>query len=347
MRFREVGRWSGLLLAVLVHASCSVPARTGWEAQLRGELVDVADRFDVGAKILSGFAPLSPEAMLSTGDELLFGVSLENGDRSRTWYLRLRVVALEIGHGLQGRQQTAFERRVKPHPERARRIHEEQLAAWQAFQQMEPGDFRKFECARICVDAFDADAQPLASAETTVVLASLQDIHAACLAGSRQQSRMRGRVALGDEADMLELDDNEHVDVMRVADGVGSCRLLFRLLQTNPVTRDIFYEVIALPTLWSIVSTMRIRAGMTADFFAAERVESSTYPTARRPLWSVPVTVLLNKQPALYAFLIAGPDGAPDGAAAGVFGIVGRHPTDERRRVFVQLLASRCAGREK
>lgn len=344
MLLRNVLRSSCSLIVALVIAACSVPPRTGWEPELRSGLRDVEERFGKGSELLSGLAPATTSAKLTAGDELVFGVSLENGDRVKTWYLRLRVLGLELGDGLGGRRQTGFERRVKPSPERARQLLEQNEKVWAMIRRMDTEGGRKLECVRICVDAFDADARPLESAETTVVLSSLRDIYASCLAGHRQRHRMRGRVALGDDAEVLELDDAAYDDVMVVAQGVGSSELLFELLQSNPVTRDILFEVIALPTLWSIVSTMRIRASMAVDFFEAEPVEPGTYRSAGRPLWSVPVTVLLNDQPALYAFLVAGPDGSPDGASAGVFALVGRHPTDDRRKVVVQLLASRRGG---
>jgi hypothetical protein len=332
-------RFAACCLAVWL-ASCTVPPRTGWERDLRAQLCDVADRFANGAAILSGMAPPTADAPLAPGDQLLFGVSLETGAGPRTWYLRLQVVALEVGDGIGGRRQTPFERRVRPSAERQRQLLEQSREVWQAFRAMDPAKRWQLPCPRIRVDAFDAHAAPLATAESLVTLSTLKALQASCLAGFRQRATMRGRVALGDDAETLQLSDEDHDDVMCVAEGVGVCELLFRVLQRNPVTRDILYEVVALPTLWSIVTSMKVRMALSVDFFAARRVPASVYEGHGHELWSVPLTLLLNDQPALYAFVVTGAGGAPDRAAAGVRAIVARHPTDERRRVHVQLLAS-------
>jgi len=53
----------------------------------------------------------------------------------------------------------------------------------------------------------------------------------------------------------------------------------------------------------------------------------------------VPVVLLLNGQPGFLASVVIGPSGSPDGAAAGIHGLVARHPSDERRRVVVRMVA--------
>ena len=224
------------LLAALLLASCSAPPLTGWEPKLRDQLTDVAGRFEATPERVHGLAVASTDAALAAGDELLFGVLLEDGATQQIRYLRLHVLALERGHGLGGRRQTAFERRVRPQPEKARQIREQQAAAWNAMHSQPREASLSLRCARIRVDALHADGRMTHGAETTVVLAALEDMYDACLAGYRQRERMGGRVQLGDDADMLELDDEDYDDVVRVAAGVGSCELLFRLLQSNSVT---------------------------------------------------------------------------------------------------------------
>jgi hypothetical protein len=294
---------AGWLLAGLACAGCTVPSRTGWETRLRHRLGDVSQRFDAGRAILSGLAPAASSASERP---------LDVGDQL------LFGVALE-----RGATGTTWYLRIE-------------VAAIERHA-------GEVSWARIRVDAFDGEARALASADTWVAPSQLQWVYAACQAGARQQLRRRGREQRGDEGGVPPSTADAQADARCVALGAGACHLLFRLLRTNPVTRDILYEVVALPTLWSIVSTMRVKAGLTVDYLAAQRVDPANYPGAQRPLWSVPAVVLLNEQPALYAHLVVGPDGAPDGAAAGVFAIVGRHPSDERRKVFVQLIASRRA----
>jgi hypothetical protein len=59
----------------------------------------------------------------------------------------------------------------------------------------------------------------------------------------------------------------------------------------------------------------------------------------------VPVVLLLDDEPGFLARVIVGASGSPDGAAAGLHGIVARHPVDEDRRVLVRLVASHRGAR--
>lgn len=152
---------------------------------------------------------------------------------------------------------------------------------------------------------------------------------------------MRGRVALGRDAEMLELDDQQYDDVETAAQGVSACRRFFEILKSNPVTKSILFEVIALPTLWSMITNLGVDVAFEADIFAARPLASNRFTTTSRELWSTPLNLKLNDQPALLTRLVAGRSDSPNATAAGVFAIVGRHPSDPQRRVHVQLLGSR------
>jgi hypothetical protein len=128
-----------------------------------------------------------------------------------------------------------------------------------------------------------------------------------------------------------------------VADGVASCQSFFAILRQNPITKSILYEVIALPSLWSIVVNWGVRPGFRIDFAGAAPAVAGQGPAGHGDVSWLPMTVNLNDQPALLACLFVVP---PHGALAGVAGVValvGRHPTNPRRPLHVQLLASRRA----
>ncbi|MBL8754383.1 MAG: hypothetical protein JNK15_13860, partial [Planctomycetes bacterium] len=101
------------------------------------------------------------------------------------------------------------------------------------------------------------------------------------------------------------------------------------------------YEVIALPSLWSIVVNWGVRPGFGIDFAGAAPAAAGQGPVGQGNVAWLPMTIDLNDQPALLACLFVVPPHGALAGAAGVVALVGRHPTNPRRQVHVQLLASR------
>ncbi|MFO1077350.1 MAG: hypothetical protein U1E73_06440 [Planctomycetota bacterium] len=326
---------------------CAIEAPGGWEGALANTIRDDPDRFAAGKHILAGIAPPVPDGELAAGDEVLFGICLDVGARRTIWYLDVQVVAITNQRWLDLRSVPDFEDRVHADPERQRELDAAQARFRQTLGQRDLMDLAREEpVARIRVEAFDADGRSLDVGESEAIAWRLQrGLLPACTAGYRLRDVMRGRVALGRAAAPIELAGADYDAIKVVANGVASCELFFQILKQNPVTRRILYQVIALPTLWSMIRRLGVRATMDVDFFAACGVEGGRYPGTTRGLWSVPVAIRLNDQPAMLACLIAGPAGSPDGAVAGIFGIVGQHPGDPERRIAVQLLASRNGTR--
>ena len=56
------------------------------------------------------------------------------------------------------------------------------------------------------------------------------------------------------------------------------------------------------------------------------------------------MVLLLNGEPGFLARLIVGPSGSPDGAVAGVYGLIARHPSDASRQIVVRLVSTRRGG---
>jgi len=333
-------------VALLLAAAqgCAVQPELGWEASLERRMEDRTADFAHAPQILRDRDAVAPGADLIAGDEVLYGVCLDVHERRQIWYLRVVVLEVETKPWLYMREAQDFEARVHPDLARQRELRE---AAFEAEREMgrprQLSDFaRDLAIARIRVEAFDAAGVRLGSADSEEAVQRLRNgLFAACVAGHARRGIMGGRVAAGLDAPLLELDAAAYEDVQTVAEGVAACDGFFAILKTNPVTRKILFEVIALPTLWSMIKNFGVRPGFSIDFFAATPVEPRRFPAAGRELWSVPIVVQLNDQPALLARIIAGPSGSPDGAAAGVYGLVGQHPAERGRSVHIQLLGSR------
>lgn len=323
--------------------SCAVQAEPGWEGQLeqlvRPELLQ-------GAR--GAVARLPADADPAPGDRVELVITLDQAARTRTWRLAVTVDEVAMERAVDMRVVPDFELRVDPSPARQREI-ERRAAEHRARAPRDDLDDSSHDWAHdakvagLTVEAFGADGTSLGRAESTEILRRLRTgLLPACRAGYRQREVMRGRVAAGRQAAALILDDQAYADVQLVGAGVAICESLFRILQANPVTRQILSEVLELPSLWSIVTNWGVRVSFRADFFAAERVDPARFPGESRELWSVPLVVLLNGQPGFLARVVVGPSGSPDGAVAGIYGVIARHPSDASRRVVVR----RAEGRQ-
>jgi hypothetical protein len=323
---------------------CATHAELGWQDDLQQAIRDQSKLFDSAnfpAEFRTDQSLAAQRDGLHAGDELLYGICLHVGDTRKTWYLKIQVLDLLEKRQPHGRSCPAFEVRVRPGKAQLAERRKSSLAIWAALKSGE-AELATETKARIRVTAIDANGKILSTAESEESSTFLTNgLLPACKSGFAQRDVMRGRVALGRSAPILELDRKAFADVQAAACGVAACQSFFRTLRSNPATKDILYEVIALPSLWSVITNLGVNVSFEADFFAAERVRQGQLSNANRELWSVPCNLQLNGQPALLARIVAGPSGSPDAAAAGIFAIVGQHPSSPDRRLNVQLLGSR------
>lgn len=322
---------------------CAGAPEHGWEASLETVIEDRSADFAAAAQLLCGFDAVGDDAELHVGDTLLYGVRLDTGTAPRIWYLRVRVAAIHTRRWLEMREVAPFEDRLTTAKIREREAAESAARASGAQPPFDLEDlYQDAPVARLQVEAFDAAGASLGEAESEESLHRLRiGLWSACAAGHARRDLLRRLAEPSADGARIEVGEDEHADVAAVADGIASCRSFFAILRQNPVTQGILYEVIALPSLWSILVHFGVRAGFGIDFADVAQVPAERVPHATGLVWSVPMTIELNDQPALLARLLAAPPLGPAAGAAGVYGFVGRHPTDARRHVHVQLLASR------
>lgn len=332
----ELSAWLGVLPLLLL-AACATTPDADWQSQLAQRLaVDLARGANAPIALPADADPV-------VGDRVCYEVTLHDGDQRRTWQLELAIANVVVERLQTWRAMAEFELRLQPDEER-RRVRDAAAARAEPFdfEQWARTTERDVAVAGLVVAAFDGAGRNLGSAESALRVWFLREgLLPACRAGHRRRDLMRGRVAAGERAPMLTVDEATRADVATVASGVDLCRDLFRVLRSNPVTKQILWEVLALPSWWSMLTNWGVRITFEVDFFAVERIAPGTIAGESRELWSVPVVLRLNDQPGFFASVIVGPSGSPDGAAAGVYGLVARHPHDERRRVVVRMLSAR------
>jgi hypothetical protein len=323
----------------IVLCGCAVEPEPGWQTKLERQ---------IGAPSVvqgdtSALAAPAADDDPAAGDGVVFAVTLETGGSTKSWQVDVEVRVVAEQRVPDFRATRAFEQRVLPSEARQRQIEEKNAVFRGHIAAGTLDDLANATAiAGIRVEAFDAAGTSVGAGESSAIVARLQrGLLPACRAGHRQRELMLDRVAAGLDAPLIRIGDDAFDDVSVVGDGVALCEVFFRILHQNPVLRQILREVLALPSLWSILTNWGVRVTFSVDFFAAEPVDPARFPGETRELWSVPLVVLLNGQPGFLARVIVGPSGSPDGVVGGVYGIVARHPTNADRRVNVRLLSSR------
>jgi hypothetical protein len=333
---------SGLLLVFVVLSwGCAAQPAQGWEFELERQLEGRRDLFAGGAKILRGRADLDPTGSLRVGDEALYGVCLDVGGSRRIWYLHLRVLEVKVRRWMLSRRTLPYESRLRAVPAVSRARLPKTPEKFVSLDDL----LSDMRVAHIRAEVFDAEGRSHGAAASYIAAERLMNgLRPAARAGFAQQDLMRGRVALGRDAEIIRLGDltgEARRDLRTVTDGQAAIAGFFRVLKSNPATRDLLFQVVALPSLWSMITTLRIRASMSVDFFDSRPVADARFAAAGGGLWSFPLTLQLNQQPALIARVVVGQNGAPNGIAGGVYAVVGQHPRDSNRRIHLELIATR------
>lgn len=327
-----------VLLPLVLLAGCATALESDWQAKLEHRLAS-----DLAPPDPTAVPALPVDADPASGDRVCYAITLHDGARTKSWQLALTIGKVATQRLLEWRALSDFEQRVvvegteRDEPDVAEAAF---VPPPVDYEQLLREAGRDVAVAALHVEAFAGDGTHLGTGESSVQVERLRrGLLPACRAGHRHRERMRGRVAAGMQAPVLTVDAATAADLQTVAIGVDACASFFRLLQCNPVTRQILGEVLALPSLWSILTHWGVRITFQIDFFAAERLDPAQFPGETRELWSVPVVLLLNGQPGFLASVVIGPSGSPDGAAAGIYGLVAQHPSDAERRVVVRMAA--------
>lgn len=329
-------------LATLLMAACTTVGAdvAGWPERLRPRLEALA--------AAPPSAPAAQSVALAEGDGVTFEIVLETGGHTRRWQLCVDYYGGEQRKSLAGHAVQPFELRVVPGVARQLEMEAQQAAFREQDLDLEQlfAQIPRTPHAFLRVEAHDATGSSVGVANSALPVQLLErGLLDACRAGHRQRHAMRGRVAAGRDAELLRLSDAGYDDVLTVGRGADTCMKFVRTLQLNPVTRDILFEVLRLPSWWSILTNWGVRVTFEVDFFAAERCASSE--TSSEELWSVPLVLKLNDQPAMHALVLVGASDGPAGVAAGIRGIVAQHPSDADRCVHVRRTAMRRGPRSE
>lgn len=116
----------------------------------------------------------------------------------------------------------------------------------------------------------------------------------------------------------------------------------FNLAQSTPGLRDIVFKIINLPSAWSLVKS---GGKLAPDLnFIGTRVRRMDVPgPGNRPRLLFPVSLDLNKQPALNCLLAVTSTEPPLTTVAGILELYAFPPDNDSRFAVIQVLSARCA----
>jgi hypothetical protein len=119
----------------------------------------------------------------------------------------------------------------------------------------------------------------------------------------------------------------------------------FEVVQNTPGLSDIFFEIVDLPSAWSLIRNAGIksvgihflRKGITASKAAPWGLPDSA------PIYHLPLALELNHQTALnLTFVVTSPN-PPLLACAGVVGLLAEKPDDPQKYLTLRVLSARAA----
>jgi hypothetical protein len=119
----------------------------------------------------------------------------------------------------------------------------------------------------------------------------------------------------------------------------GSQPALLSYLQTvhsTPGLQDILAKLVKLPSAWSLAR----HGGVSSVAFQwkPDRIE-----LGKKRMYTVPMVLEVNKQPALHLVLIVAKPQPPILSSAGIISLVARRPGDEETILMLQLMSARLA----
>ena len=116
----------------------------------------------------------------------------------------------------------------------------------------------------------------------------------------------------------------------------------FEVVRNSPGLSDIFFEVVDLPSAWSLLRNAGIRnVGLRFDKGAGQTEATSWGLPESAPARHFPMVLDLNDQRALnLRFVVTSPD-PPLLACAGVIGMLAEHPTDKDKYLTLRIVSAR------
>lgn len=280
----------------------------------------------IAAQLLVGFDPTDGSG-LAEGDRALFRVALHEGvEQTGEWFLRLTakgVTARSLAAPAQADAVVWIENDDGSHSPHLGFIGLSRPGDGDGEGAIDPEtDFGEAICP-VEVEVFDRSGKLLGSHLEHVVRQHLENGFAtACEASASQDG------SLSEDTERQQAD--AHVALVA----------FLGVIRKNEQLRDIFWQILRLPTLWSIITNFGVRIRVAPQFGDAEPSPAGANPQPMQA-WNLPLQVLGNTSPVLLCNLQVVEPHSPRALCAGVVSMVVVRPGDPDTYLTMQLLAAR------
>ncbi|MCK6482776.1 MAG: hypothetical protein L6R00_01400 [Phycisphaerae bacterium] len=320
------------------------------------ELASLNDSaFAPRAAILDGFDAATNFDAWRVGDQVLFGVRLDDNARRHTWFIR---VELKTGLVTRGTKVTVMKAGELPPADAGSDAG--------LFVSLSPADGtsdagRTFTAPAWSFEfaATDADGRRRSvnrSNESIFVAIHVYDEHGRLIETAHAflpEADLRGglhracRMATASQpAAGAPLSDEQFAAMV---DAFAAMYAFTGVMTRTRNLEPIVWSVLPLPSIFSIIlSGGRVQLGFDAGFEKAI-VETRRFPGAGRgqSVYRVPVTMSINRIAAAACQMVLAPPDPPLHLCAGVVAVEGSRIDDPARRFLIQLLAARRGGQSK
>ena len=291
-----------------------------------------ADSFPGAKALLRGFDAAASDAEWRVGDEVLYGLRLRSGAEARHWLLHLRLTEpLAIARN---GDEVAAGNLLPP-------------LEWTIRINGEPREYRSRRC-RVVATVTDGAGMFLGRSEPQLPRDFLeQGFSKAC--ELLQQRLAAPDAALGSAFHEGAKGFYDGMDVRPLADATVCTIALLQVVQEDAVLAPLLWEVVQQPSFWSVVSNFGARIVLRPRFHAATEAPSPL-ETDAGDVWRVPMSLLINDEPALHADLLVGKTAPPFALCGGVLLMTARHPKNAAVEFSCLLLGARrgpVAGAER
>ena len=117
----------------------------------------------------------------------------------------------------------------------------------------------------------------------------------------------------------------------------------FEVVENAPGLTDIFFDIVDLPSVWSLVRNAGIKS--VGIHFRKGIIETKAELPESAPVYHLPLALELNNQRALNLTLVVTAPDPPLLACAGVVGLLAERPDDPQKYLTLRILSARMTGK--
>jgi hypothetical protein len=113
------------------------------------------------------------------------------------------------------------------------------------------------------------------------------------------------------------------------------------LVQETPGLDGLFYKVVKLPSVWSLVRHLGVSPSVQLEKKYVAPTSASNWSLGETPCYTFPLSVRINDQPALITTLVVAPAHPPLLECGGIVGLLAEKPDDKNTYLILRIISAR------